>query len=247
VAHACMHITEPAPPPSSPPRPLHTAAPRSLEVFVLEPQHEWTTAARKMGVGSAAAAARLAGGGGGAGGSPAVSDDSSVSSLGLDAALDAGAESWLPRARLLVAQLKLSRVNPCSALLVDLMQNTHYCPPRRNRTGRDAQVLMASCKAVVTADGVAGPHPRRERDNNQPYPLTKAQARLLEAATSVDIVLPAAVVPGGGRGGSRAAPGVWSVEMGVCGSVEAQVECMLDLATDANVLCRAWQGLATWV
>jgi hypothetical protein len=32
-----------------------------------------------------------------------------------------------------------------------------------------------------------------------------------------------------------------------CPSVEAQVDCLIDLATDPNVLARQWVGLATWV
>ena len=32
-----------------------------------------------------------------------------------------------------------------------------------------------------------------------------------------------------------------------CPSVDAQVDCLIDLATDPNVLARQWVGLATWV
>ena len=32
-----------------------------------------------------------------------------------------------------------------------------------------------------------------------------------------------------------------------CESVAQQVDCLIDLATDPNVLARQWFGLATWV
>lgn len=54
---------------------------------------------------------------------------------------------------------------------------------------------------------------------------------------------------GGGKGGDGgvAAGGVRATAGEVCGSVEEQVECLLDLATDPLVLATAWSGWRPWL
>jgi len=59
---------------------------------------------------------------------------------------------------------------------------------------------------------------------------------------------------GGGSGGGGAAGGgggsASSVRSGageVCGSVEEQVACLLELATDPLVLATAWSGWRPWL
>lgn len=37
------------------------------------------------------------------------------------------------------------------------------------------------------------------------------------------------------------------VRDGTCGSVQAQVECLMDLATDPALLSKHYAGLATWI
>lgn len=145
------------------------------------------------------------------------------------------AELWLPRARVLAARLKLSRANPAAVMALDLLQNASYAsrlPAARHEALGAARAAIAGVPWAATGGRATAPRLRSAAANNAPAALPPWQRALLEAAL-------------GGPLSGNAAPAL-NVAVTLCPDVAAQVECLLDLATDPNILARQWAGLATW-
>lgn len=151
------------------------------------------------------------------------------------------ADQWLPRARLLTARFKLSRVNPATIMALDVLQNALYVPAIADRSHPARyEALLGSVRAVISGGGSWPPSPlqsgaRRKRalpENNVPVLMPAWQRTLLEAALAGPLT-------------GNASPCL-DVAVTLCPDVAAQVDCLLDLATDPNVLVRQWVGLATW-
>ena len=205
----------------------------AMEVFAAEPTLDWRVAAMRKSTTTAQQPPPAGGGGGGGGAARAASTSRGG---GTEDTVDAGldAATAFPATRTLLARLKLAGANPAVLMWLDVLQNTTYFPPAAMRTAkrsRDLDRLLAALHRAVTAAGT--PAVRAAPGNNLPLRLPRQDTRLLELAV-------------GGPLSGNDAVGL-NVDVTVCPSVEAQVDCMLDLATDPVMLCRQWAGLALWV
>ena len=229
-----------------------------LEVFALEPTLDWQSQARTRTNTSRelSAAANAAAAGAERGASEDAADDAS----------QAGAEVWYPRAKILVAKLKLERVSPSALMFLDLLQNGRYgrpfaaqlatkgrkgkydfdglirnmhhtiygAPPPTATTGgsssSSSSALVRSSRGAAAATTLPVAW-RSAPEHNRDYRLRRSDQRLLEAAI------------GGPLSGNSSA--LLDVTLTASPSPESHVDCMMDLATDPNVLVRQWTGLAT--
>ena len=130
-------------------------------------------------------------------------------------------DSWYAQHKLLVCRAKLQRVNPAGILISEL---------RENRFLQKLPKSLAGAERVAKGD---------EAFNARALPAN-------------NLPLAPGAGDGGGAGGgrkpsSKGGRGRGRDSMRRCPSVSAQVDCLIDLATDPDVLVRQWWGLATWV
>jgi hypothetical protein len=235
-----------------------------MDVFAREPTLDWQQQAQRRALqaparpaegakGGRAGPAAAAGGSGGADGT--AGQDSG--SAGTADAVEPSAGVWFPRVRMLLARLKLQRrANPAPLLYADALQNAALVPGPAQRyaagsvgaaqagsAGAPASRLLEMDRLLAGVHAaVAGSHaphlrPRAQAANALPLRLGRSEERLLQAAL------------GGPLTGNKARGGSAHLDVTLlaCPTVEAQVACLLDFATDPNVLIRQWTGLALWV
>jgi hypothetical protein len=233
-----------------------------MDVFAREPTLDWQQQAQRRALQAPARPAEGAKGGrlgpaaaaGGSGGAESSAGQDS-GSVAADAVEPAGV--WFPRVRMLLARLKLQRrANPAPLLYADALQNAALVPGPAQRyaagsvgaaqagsSGAPASRLLEMDRLLAGVHAaVAGSHaphlrPRAQAANALPLRLARSEERLLQAA------LGGPLTGNKTRGGSR----YLDVALLACPTVEAQVACLLDFATDPNVLIRQWTGLALWV
>lgn len=179
----------------------------SMESFVNEPTLDWKLAAlRKVSL------------------SKNPSDGSAV-------AIDLEG-SWYPRAKLLIASLKLRRANPGPLLLLELLQNQHVIPTRSRINDPKISTLVSGIRSVALGIHRETEHPRRHLENiSSQFRLTRIERVLLETAL----------------GGPLSTNNALDVRLTVCKDALSQAMCLIDLASDPNVLVRQYAGLCLWV
>lgn len=231
-----------------------------MEVFAAEPTMDWKAAAERKTASGAGTVGRKPGpstsGTSRSAGAPDLSspdlaadlqDGSSPGTSSVERLLVAGSEAWLPRVMLLIARLKLSQANPAGLLLLDLRQNSHFSGNGTKRYFprlRDPQRTVVKCmKDIIFGAHDPDTHIRARDAMNQEFPLTSSDRRLLEVAIGAPLTVRDASA-GQGSGAMKGSP--LDVPLGLCPTIESQVDCLLDLATDPNVLARQWAGLAPW-
>jgi hypothetical protein len=160
---------------------------------------------------------------------------------GASAGEDSAGGSWYPRAKVLIASLKLRRANPGPLMMLELLQNPHCLPSRAAITYPRTRALLQGLKHVVLGSEFRrAEHPRCAPQNAGALRMTRFERLLLEAA-----------VGGPLAGGNAALPTdaakLLELRLTACHDVAAQAACLLDLAGDPNVLVRQYAGLATWV
>lgn len=229
-----------------------------LDVFVKEPTLDWVMKSAKREKEQQKAQRKDA---------AASSPDGSPRTSSSDPASDGGdggdelmGGNWYPRAKVVIADLKLRRANPAPLMMLDVRSNQHVFPAsggipdlwRRIDAGETRLGLAGTDKqqketmiAIERARGIKAAvygahrpshHPRARPENSAPMQMSVAERSLLEAligcplADGVDI--------GAGIGPD--------IVVTACKDAESQVSCLMDLAMDPNVLVRSWQGLATW-
>lgn len=214
-----------------------------MDTFARDPTLDWQATARKKAKappGASTPAAAAAG--------PEPSSDADTG-----AAASGGAEVWLPRARVLTARLKLSRVNPAAIMALDVLQNAMYAPTGAARAQPARyEALLGAVRAAIAGTAWPLPPPGKSRppaaavaasapssvrtrarpENNIAAALPPWQQALLEAALGGPLV------------GNASAS--LDAAITLCPDIAAQVDCLFDLATDPNILARQWFGLATW-
>ena len=195
-----------------------------METFISEPTLDWQLAARR----------KQADGGGGA--ERAAGEDADAAAAAAAAAdVHESSGAWYPRAKVLVADLKLRRANPGPLMLLELLQNS-YVLPRRSAAVSDEKcaLLLGGLRTAVL-----GLHRSRERPRHAP-----ANSRELRLAPVERLLLEGALGGPLRCGG----PSVrLDVALAVCASAEQQAACLIDMAGDPGTLVRAYAGLATWV
>ncbi|RYG57285.1 hypothetical protein EON66_00765, partial [archaeon] len=233
----------------------------ALSVFAEEPTLDWVSAAKRAHSttadsssrvrasppipqpqpGSASDGAAMLTVGGAAGTMSNTASESEVT----DTRFSGG--GWYARVKVLLAAMKLRRANPAPLLYFELLMNSAYCPPpdRRARVVSVYEPLLRNMKAMLLGTYCPSAHPRAQPNNTSAaFRMTLAEQRLLERAVGAPVVEPPPASASGA--GAVRASSVLSVPFTECASVSAQVECLLDMATDPAILVRQWEGLATW-
>lgn len=207
----------------------------AMEVFASEPTVDWLLAAQKR---SAQPPAATKGEGGKAAGAAESSELVSSSS-------GSGIGRFVPAFRLLISKLKLQGVEPGIITLIELLQNPAYFPTNvapSAFTGETRDIFRTVQDMLVNRTTTAGPSSASggtgEADEQSDCQLPPADVAVLQAA---GIMLEKGV-----RKGAATAKG-HAMALRQCPTVDAQVFSILDLATDPNILCRLWVGLALWV
>lgn len=180
----------------------------SMESFVNEPTLDWKLAALRK-----------------------ASVSRNPSDVITDAAIDVEG-SWYPRAKLLIASLKLRRANPGPLLLLELLQNQHIIPNRSRLHDSKISTLVSGIRNVALGMHRETEHPRRHLENiSSQFRLTRIERALLETAL----------------GGPLSTNNALDVRLTVCKDTLSQATCLIDLASDPNVLIRQYAGLCLWV
>jgi hypothetical protein len=182
----------------------------SMESFVNEPTLDWKLAAlRKVSV---------------------PKNPSEIVEIGFIPTLSEG--SWYPRAKLLIASLKLRRGNPGPLLLLELLQNQHIIPNRSRINDPKISTLVSGLRNVALGLHRETEHPRRHKENiSSQFRLTRIEQALLETAL----------------GGPLTTNNALDIRLTVCKDAASQATCLIDLASDPNVLVRQYAGLCLWV
>jgi hypothetical protein len=156
-----------------------------------------------------------------------------------DDTVDGG--SWYPRAKVLIASLKLRRANPGPLMMLELLQNPHCLPSRAVIVHPRTRALVQGLKHVVLGSEFRrAEHPRCAPQNAVALRITRFERLLLEAAVGGPLAGGDATLP-------TDAAKLLELRLTACHDVAAQAACLLDLAGDPNVLVRQYAGLATWV
>ena len=178
-----------------------------LDVFASDPTMDWVAMARSRSL------VKL-------GATFAAEDDTSLAS------------NWFPRAKVLVARLKLERVSPAVLYWLDLRANPRYGPVSGRARRGNYTALLKNLRMTVfglSDDGMKSV--RSLPACHGPYKLRRVDRILLEAAAGSPLA-------------GNAVP-LLDVELTAAPSVEAYVDAMTDLACDPNILLRMWTGLST--
>jgi DNA-dependent protein kinase catalytic subunit len=162
----------------------------------------------------------------------------------------ASMEDWFPKAKLLVAKMKLTRVNPVVPVFIDLLQNrsilgAHAKPlssHRKDLPDITSEVLSVSVKQVLYGTYGGAQRFRAQKDNLLPRGLTLNERTLLEHVTGREFTIDNAA-----NSSAVASKKPFSFPMYDAPTTDAQVACIIDMATDPNLMMRQFDGLALWI
>jgi hypothetical protein len=198
-----------------------------MEVFILEPTLDWQISAQRkstiskeasLGSPPSAAPIRID--------SDVTVDDSSGESHAQD----------LAKLRVLIARLKLQRIDPATLMQIELLQNTAYgLTNRRTAKEPDLDPLRRVKDALAGTDRNVGR--RLQPALTEDWVPAEPDQLLLESGIGGPLI----------NNASRKFSKAYDVRLKRCKDAEAQAACLIDLASDPNIAGRQWAGLALWV